>query len=70
LDFCGILWGNGGRLGVKDVRRGLLRSDCGVAGGFDSGLRGVVGMNGRRGGMKLNGDGVLERLAYIPRRVI
>ena len=52
LDFCGILWGNGGRLGVKDVRRGLLWSDCGAAGGFDSGLRGAVGMNGRRGGME------------------
>ena len=41
---------------MKDVRRGLLRSDCGVTGGFDSGLRGAVGMNGRRGGMELNGD--------------
>lgn len=41
---------------MKDVRLGTFGGDCGVAGRFDSGLRGAVGMNWRRGGMELNGD--------------
>ena len=52
-----------GDWGVKDVCRGLLWSDCGVAGGFVCGLRGARGMNGRRGGMELNEDVSLREVS-------
>ena len=54
IGFLGNSIGKWWEIGGERLRRGLLWSDCGVVWRFDSGLRGAVGMNWRRGGVELN----------------